>query len=299
MAFPTDTFTAADLAVFIPEVWGQRINDFYRANLVCANFFVDRSEEVSGGGDVLYTPNMTELSSNAKTYATAVTLNSPTEGRVTLTIDQHRECSFSIEDKEAAQAMHSYTIMSSYAENSAYVIAKDLDAALTALFAGFSQSVGSTGTNVADSDIRAAIALIEAADVPQSNRAFFFHPTVFWNQLQAIDKFSLAVNSPVQDPVAKRPDAHLYGIPVFTTTQIENVSGSTGRRNCLAHKDALHWAASPLGAGGSKGQMVGSDGIRVQANYIPEYLSTVVTSDILYGVIENRDLSGVLILSPA
>jgi len=74
MAYPTDTFTAADLDVFIPEVWGNRINDFYRSKLIIAEFFIDRSSEISEGGDVLYTPNMTEFTANAKSVASAVTL---------------------------------------------------------------------------------------------------------------------------------------------------------------------------------------------------------------------------------
>jgi hypothetical protein len=37
-----------------------------------AAFFTDRSSELSEGGSVLYTPNMTEFSAAAKTNATAV-----------------------------------------------------------------------------------------------------------------------------------------------------------------------------------------------------------------------------------
>jgi hypothetical protein len=35
----------------------------------------------------------------------------------------------------------------------------------------------------------------------------------------------------------------------------------------------------------------------MQANYMPDFLSTVVTADILYGVVENRDAGGVQIVS--
>lgn len=72
MAFPTDTFTAADLADLIPEVWGDKINDFYKSKLVAGNFFTDRSSEMSGGADALYTPNITEMTAYAKSNATAV-----------------------------------------------------------------------------------------------------------------------------------------------------------------------------------------------------------------------------------
>ena len=37
-----------------------------------ASFFVDRSADLSEGGDILYTPNMTEMSASAKSDATAV-----------------------------------------------------------------------------------------------------------------------------------------------------------------------------------------------------------------------------------
>lgn len=299
MAYPTDTFTgdSGDLDVFIPAVWGQKMNEFYQANLVCANFFTNRSDEVMNGGNIVYTPNITEISANSKTVATAVTLNSPTETAITLTISNWYEASFAIEDREAAQVMHSYSIQETYARNAAYAVAKVLDTALTSLFSGFSQSVGASTTSVADSEIRQAIAYLDSANAPANDRAFFFHPNVFWTQLQAIDRFALAINSPVQDPVAKKPTAMLYGIPVYLTTNIQYVSGTTGRYNALAHKDALHFATSPLGKGGSKGGLVGSAGLRVQSNYIPEYLSTITTADILYGVIENRDTSGVKILS--
>jgi hypothetical protein len=77
MAFPTGTFTgdAGDLDVMIPAIWGQKINDFFRANLVMANFFTNRSEEITNGGNIIYTPNITEISANSKTNGVAVTLN--------------------------------------------------------------------------------------------------------------------------------------------------------------------------------------------------------------------------------
>ena len=61
MAFPTGSQSLVTLDAFIPEVWGERINDFYRSKLVFADFFVDRSDELASVGALLYTPNMTEF----------------------------------------------------------------------------------------------------------------------------------------------------------------------------------------------------------------------------------------------
>lgn len=298
--YPAGTETLASLDAYIPEVWGEAVNEFYRAKLVAAPFFTDRSGELSGGGDTLYTPTTTEFTANSKTNGVAVSTNSPTDAKVTLSVNNWFEASFAIEDREAAQVRHSYAIMNRYAKSCGYAIAKKLDTAITTLFSSFSNAVGSSTTNLADSDIRNAIAYLEAANADIDEAAFFMHPNTFWKQVQAIDKFSLAVNSPVNDPTAKKPAGYLYGIPIYVTTQIQSDATPSGARaNALATPDAIHWATSPLGSGGSKGtSMVGSMGVRVQSNYIPDLLATLTTADMLYGVVENRDNAGVYVKSP-
>jgi len=301
MAFPTTTMTSTTLAESIPLLWGEKINEFFKLKLMIAEFFVDRSSELAGGGSALYTPNLTEFTANSKSNATAVTLNAPTDTKVTLTVDQWFEVSFAIEDKEAAQVKHSYYLQERYAQSAGYTMAKKLEVALADLFKGFSAKSGASTTSLADSEIRAAISALEAVGIDTSSDvAFFLSPAVFWKQVQNLDKFSLAINSPVNDPTAKKPRATLYGIPVFVSNNVQNISGTAGRYNALAHRDALHFATSPLGQGGSLGgSMTGKHGVRVQSNYIPDYLSTLTTADLLYGVVENRDNSGVTVLTQA
>lgn len=298
--FPTATMSSTTLASNIPLLWGEKINEFFKLKLFIADFFVDRSSELAGGGSALYTPNLTEFTAAAKSNATAVTLNNATDTKVTLTVDQWYEVSFAIEDREAAQVKHSYYLQERYAQGAGYTIARKLEVALAELFDNFSTSVGASTTALADSEIRAAIAALQNVGIDTTQDvAFFVHPNVFWKQIQNLDKFSLAVNSPVNDPTAKTPMASLYGIPVYVSANIQYISGTVGRSGALAHKDALHWATSPLGSGGSLsgGSMTGKYGVRVQSNYIPEYLATLTTADLLYGVVENRDNAGVWIKS--
>jgi hypothetical protein len=296
----SNIFDRDNLDELIPALWGQRINDYFKATLVGASFFTDRSDELSGGGDILYTPVIKVMSANTKSKQAEVTLQAADQDKVTLTVQTHKEISFLIEDIDSARMKKSYSAMNRLAENAGFEIGEELEIALLGLFSGFSNSVGSSTASLADSNILAAIAKLETNKVPgihQGSVAFFLHPNVFWTQVQALDKFSLAVNSPVNDPTAQKPKGMLYGIPVYTSPNIKNVSGTSGYYNGLAHKDAIHFATSSLGSGGSKGSMVGSSGVRVQANYIPEYLGTLVTADIVYGVIENRDEAGVKILT--
>jgi len=295
MAFATDTFTEADLAVMIPEIWGDRINDFFKCKLIITDFFTDRSGELAAGGDTLHTPNLTQMSANTKTNAVAVTLNSPTETSIDLVVNTWKEVSFAIEDREAAFVKQSYAIQERYAKNAGYTIAAVLETAVATLFSGFSQSVGASSTAIADSDIRAAIATLEGNCVDMDEVAFFMHPNTFWKQVQNLDKFSLAINSPVNDPTAKTPAAFLYGIPVYSSTYVPVVLG--GRVNVLAHKDAIHYATSSLPVMTYGKGMVGKHNVRVQSSYIPDYLSTLTTADILFGVIENRDNAAVKIIT--
>ena len=298
MAFPSDTFTEADGTVFAPNVWGELINDILRNDLVLANFFTNRSDELQDGGKTLETPNVTEMTANSKSNATAVTLNSPTETKVTLTVDQWFETSFAIEDRQAAQFKRSYHIKEKHASNAAYTISKKLDIALATLFSGFSNVVGTSTTAPVDEDIRKAIGIYEGANNRPEEGAFFFDNKVVWNGLMAIDRFTLFDNTPSGDPVKKAQLGYMYGYPVYGSNNIQYVTSTTGRNNALAGKDAIHWATSPLGVM-SKGGMVGSMGVRIQSSYIPEYLSTITTADILFGVIENRDSAGVLFRTKA
>jgi hypothetical protein len=295
---PNASLGVTYLAEWIEEKWGERVNEFYRNKLVTAPFFTDRSDELSAGGSALYTPNTVEFSAAAKTVATAVTLNANSDTKNTLTIDQWYESSFAIEDNAAAQVKHSYSLMERYSKNCGYAVAKVLDTAICNLFDDFTNIVGSSTNTLGDSDIRAAFAYLETAGADVMESAFFVSPNVFWKQVQGLDKFSLAVNSPVNDPTQKMPAAYLYGRPVHITNQIITRTASCGGKvNALAVPDAIHWGTSPLGSGGSKGGMVGSMGVRVQSNYLPEYLSTVTTADILYGVVLNRATGGVGILT--
>lgn len=199
-----------------------------------------------------------------------------------MTVDTWYECSFAIEDKEAEQVKKSYNYMAKLADNAAYTVAAAYEDAIIALFDNFSQVVGTSASGVSDSNIRRAIQYLDAASAPQEDRAFFMSSKAVWSDLMAIDKFTLLVNTKGADPVLKGHIGYLYGIPVIMSDRIGTTTGSA--QNVLAHKDAIVHASTIM---------------RVQSNYIPQYLSTVTTADVVFGVIENRDTSGVWIATAA
>lgn len=273
MALGTSHMSSTTLDKVLPEIWSSKMNEYFRANLVAASFFTDLSSDVAGGGDVLHIPSLSELTAAAKVNGAEVTLNSPTETSTDLAINVWTEASFMIEDKEAKQVLQSYNIQKRYIESAAYACAKKYDTDICALFvAGAGYSTGTSAAAVLDSDIRSAIRQLDAANVPQDGRAFFFTPKAIWTDLQSIDRFSLLVNTNGADPVLKGHIGYLYGIPVVVTTILTASLGSGGF--ALAHKDGIVHATA--------------GGVRMQVNYIPERLGYLGTADVIYGVKLNR-----------
>lgn len=298
MSFPTNTFTSTNLANYIPTIWGEKINDYFKSEIQAANFFIDRSSELSDGGNTLKTPNLTAMSANAKSTAQTVTLNRSTYQAVDLVVDSWFEVSFAIEDKEAVQVLKSYYLQEKLAKNAGYELAKRLEIAITSLFNGFSNSVGAENSSLNDNTIRSAIAKLSAAGVNLGEAAFFIDTAVVWDDLMGIDKFTLAVNAPEMTPVGKGIMGKLYGIPLYASNFIQSVNegDGTGRINALASSDAIHYATASLPVLSSNGS-VGKYNVRVQSSYVHEYLSTITTCDLLYGVVLNRADAGVKIIT--
>lgn len=297
----TNGYTRADL-VSVPEIWGQRINDVFFRDLKLARFFIDRSDELMAGGDTLYTINGSEYSANTKTNNAEVTLQSPQQTRQTLTVSTWKETSLLFEDREYAQMMKSPALQKSYFEGAAHSVAKDLDDAIAALFSGFSNSVGNSTSNVTLEVLMEALAVVESADVPgfgqgSADTAFIFHPYTAYRQVGILDNFvryDAMGEGGTTSPLYKS----IIGTQVIVTSAVPNVSGTSGRYNLLAHKDAIHWARLSFPVKAENG-MVGAQGVRVQESYVHEYLGTLITADLCYGVIENRDEAGVVILGHA
>lgn len=302
MSLGTNGFTGGnggDLTVDIPLVWGEKINDYFRYSLKLAEFFIDRSDELSDGAAAVYTPNLSALSTNAKAVNTQVTLSSPEYTKVTLDVSTWKEASFVIEDREAAQVKKSYYLQDKIAKGGAWEVGQDLEDAIAALFTGITTNiVGTAGANLADSSLLAAIAILETAGVPVygGETAWVMHPNTFYRQIGSVDKLSLWTNTGTEMNRTKAPTPMLYGIPVIVSPAVPLGAGAVGensaRLNLLANKDTFHWARLSMPVKAAKGY-VGAEGVRVQQSYVHEYLGDLVTIDLCYGVVENRDDSAV------
>jgi N4-gp56 family major capsid protein len=310
MALGTNHVTKTTADKFIPEIWSDEIIAAYKANLVAANLFSKMSFK-GKKGDTLHIPKPTRGSASAKAASSQVTLIAATESEVQVLINKHYEYSRLIEDIVETQALAS--LRKFYTDDAGYALATQVDTDLIQLgravgtgtaystaAASTNAFIGSTGATVynsstsnaaalGDAGIRRSIQRLDDADVPMSDRFLIVPPTTR-NTLMGLARFteqSFTGEAAGGNTIRNGQIGDVYGVKVYVSTNADTAAGNTATdRICLlAHKDAFVLAE----------QM----GVRSQTQYKQEYLGTLFTSDMLYGVAELRDSSAVALAVPA
>ena len=305
MALGTNHVTNTTAATFIPELWSDEIIAAYKSNLVMANL-VSKMSFKGKKGDTLHIPKPTRGSASAKAASTQVTLQAATESEVQVLVNKHYEYSRLIEDITEAQALAS--LRRFYTSDAGYALAKQVDTDLIQLGRGvqggsgtaaYNKAVlggdGSTlyvdGTNVGtaltDAGIRRIIQTLDDQDVPMDGRVLVVPPSAR-NTLMGLARFTeQAFTGEVggSNTIRNGQIGDIYGVKVYVSTNCDTATTNTTRLAMLFHKDAFVLAE----------QM----GVRSQTQYKQEYLGTLFTSDMLYGVKELRDEAAVAIAVPA
>ena len=304
-AFPgssTSVVTTANAATFIPELWSDEIIAAYKQNLVMANL-VSKMSFKGKKGDTLHIPKPTRGSAIVKAAATAVTIQQTANTEVLLVIDKHYEYSRMIEDITEAQALSS--LRKFYTGDAGYALAKQVDTDLLQLgrnsqggdgtiaydkaVIGGDGSTLYTGSNesaITDAGIRKVIQTLDDADVPMDGRVLVL-PPVARNVMMGLARFTeQAFVGEVGggNTIRNGQIGNVYGVMVYVSTNCETATGDA-RIGMMFHKDAFVLAEQL--------------GVRSQTQYKQEYLGTLFTSDMLYGVKELRDEAAVAIAMAA
>jgi N4-gp56 family major capsid protein len=305
------TKTTADK--FIPEIWSDEIIAAYKKNLVAANLF-SKMSFTGKKGDTLHIPKPTRGNASIKTTQNQVTLIADTEDEVQVLINKHYEYSRLIEDIVEVQALAS--LRKFYTDDAGYALGRQVDTDLLRLgrlinggtwngsaetFTYANAFLASDGTTafdatantntgneaaIADAGIRRSIQRLDDNDVPMSDR-FFIVPPSTRNELMGLARFTeqaFVGEIGGQNTIRNGQIGDIYGVKVFVSTNCDTATtAGTGDVNpriaLLAQKDAF--------------VLVEQLGVRSQTQYKQEYLGTLFTSDMLYGVKEVRSENAV------
>ena len=292
---PQQTITTNDK--FIPEIWSDEIIAVYEQNLVLAPKV--RSMSMKGKkGDTIHVPKPARGDASVKAAETAVTLIADTATELVISIDQHYEYSRMIEDFADVQSLASSRRF--YTDDAGYAMAKQVDTALFALGTGLGNGAGGAAgtpaswehsntlrslaagseawaedTTVAadvfsDEAFRAALQLLDDADVPMAKRCLIICPSAV-NAIRGISRYN-SVDFVNNKGTVNGQIGNIYGVPVFVSTNVpvvDTTGPANARGNLLIQEDAYVLAEQV--------------GVRSQTQYKQEFLSTLFTSDRIYG----------------
>jgi hypothetical protein len=289
-AFGTNNaVTVARAATFIPDIWSDEIVAAYKRELVMAA--IARKISVKGKkGDVFRIPAPSRGIASAKVAGALVTIQQDTESEVSVALTQHWEYSRFIEDIAATQALDSMRMF--YTDDAGFALARRVDSALielgrsanngggtaaynTAFIGGDGNTLYTSGTPNATAmtsvGLRRMVQRCDDADLPMSGR-FLVLPPVARNVLMGINDYvaqSFVGEVGANNTIRNGQIGDLYGIPVFVTPNCDVATGAA-RVGLIGHKDSI--------------VLVEQMAPRSQIQYKQEYLSTLYTSDLLFGV---------------
>lgn len=270
---------------------------YLRANTVLARLVNrDWSNEVSKQGQSVQIPYTGALTVYDKSAGTVVTKQTPADGKYTVTLDQHREITFIVEDIAKALATPDYLL--AYMQDGLSKLREDIDGKIAALYSGFSQSINATA-GLGELDLREARRLLNAAKAPMTDRSLVLHEDAEF-ELLGIEK---VVNSDyaasLGSAAANSWVGRSHGFNIFMDQMIATAGGEA--KSMAFQKNAITLASRPLPlapAGAGVIQRVMDEdgiGIRVTLSYNADYLGMQCTLDVLFGVAELRDNHGVVI----
>ena len=294
--------TVTSATQFIPEVWANMALEALRNRIVLANLVTRDSELASFTyGDILHIPVPGTFVANNKVANANVTLQVPTDSNIDVTLNKHKEVSFLVEDPVRAQA--NQDVMARYVANAIIPLAEVIETDLFALYAGLSQTVGTSGTDVTPAVLRTAIGMLNTANIDSQGRYAILSGKDSMALLADASLAAYFANSNTQ-AITDANVGRLYGLNLFNSNLVPVVAGSpNSTKNLVLTHDAFVLALRGLPVNEAPGvdqrnYQDPKSGLvfRMTTSYNPNALGVQVTFDVLYGVAELRDKAGVVVL---
>ena len=289
----TATSQAADteLAVFIPELWGDAVRASFKKNLVLANVGTDLSSLVANGGDAVNIPSVADVPNVvAKAPHVAFDYTSATEDSLKLELTTHNVTGTMVEDMGAIQS--SADLLSMYSDSIGYKLALGFDANVEAALALTTECINIAGNTVAKTIDAATLAHMSKVamenDAPLNECTLILNPTLYAS-LFRIDDFIHISKTGAAD-VPNGTVGSVMGMNVVMSNNITSTNanaavdsddGALNDNNVLGgflvHSSALVYGFSQAP--------------RVQAEYSVDHLATKLIGDSIGGAKLVQDAS--------
>lgn len=284
--------TVTEAAVFIPEIWAQAtLKNIYAKSAMIGTVAKDYSDELAKEGDIVHVQKRGTLVSHEKLANTEVTLQTPSGSTVPVTLTNHKEVSFLVEDVAEAQANTS--LLNGYTADAADVLATDIEDMLCGIYANARflpanelNWDASNGASKLASMITLRSAMVVEGKLPEAAPRYMVIRDMA--DFLDVDKFT-SKEFLSQDSLQTGTVGEIMGFRVQESSQcIKTLSPTVTHRLAFA-RDAIVLVTrrlpDPPAGAGAKGQTVSSNGVGMRAliGYNMQYLGVQCTVDLLYG----------------
>ena len=264
--------TLTTAANFIPEMWSTAVLDYAERSFQLRNHVTDLSSLVSSGGDTIHVPKVTEETGASLSSGSAVTYGANTDGKVSLSIDQHAYEAKRIGD--VVKVQENADLFNMYAKSMGYAIAKYVEnyIAVSVLQAGTGNDVTLSADNTFTTALlRSALQkFLDAGHSYTDGDAFLYcSPASYMSALSLQDFYDASRRGDEQNPSVSGAIGQIYGVPTYVSTDWDDDGGTGDETATLFKREAVYFA-----------QQIAP---RVQSSYDLDYLSTSVVVDVFFG----------------
>lgn len=263
------------------EIWSREVLRATESNLVLANLVKRYDRDIKAYGQTVEIPNLSNLTANAKTANTQVTLNAPTETKTTITIDEHWESSVLVEDFVDVQSK--YDLAREYTQKAGYAISEKVDSFIgTEMEANFTQTRGTAGTDITYQAVLDAKLDLDVAKAPLSERYVVVGPQGH-QDLLLVDEFTRydAMGASGQPSAFKTGKVGtILGMEVYMSQNLPETAGTpVTYHNFVFHREAFALAMQKE--------------LSIEKQRKTEYLGDLIVASALWGGAVLRDSHGV------
>ena len=284
--------------VFVPEVWGPAIELAFKEKLVFGSLATDLSPMVSNGGDTIHLPTIDQIASGDKTAESAISwaTGAGVQTEESLSVSKHTYSACLIEDILATTS--SYDMMTMYAKELGYALAKSIDEYIESQVLASVQSSGGGINGIALSgtphlgavaDFDAILTSILPEDPDTANWTMVLPPTIFANLANLVQLAYGTDQSPLGNKFTQTGGVgKLFGMDVLVspnvttaTTDMDTGGGADNQEveGYLVHKSSLYIAYSKS--------------VNLKTDYSIDYLGTKMVADVMYGcTVRNASTTG-------
>lgn len=297
-------------AAFIPTIIAQKALGYFGAYMDLAKTVgKDFDWTPATFGQTIQIPKRGALTANSKASNASVVLQNPTATNISVSLNQHYEVTFGIDD--VTKVLENQNVLIGYGEDAAKVLAEKVEGSLAGTYSGLTNTAitfDPTSSTTIDSSVRAIRKYFTDQKVPKMEQRNVYVSSYVYNALLSVPEYVQAqniglMNTPDRVPINTGSVLNIMGLSFWEGQLVVNTgtSPSSIDHNIAYTRDAFVLAARPLpsvpaGYGAVSEVLANEDvglGFRVVSSFNPSQLAMQVTLDVLYGVAANDIRRGV------